>query len=239
MKTGLSHFDGSSSLVRNVKCWTRTDSLELTYEDAEPFLRFIDKYVKLAVGGYYVNKWIRMNRNKTLLDKVTSSDIAYTILVCENSTEVWDEEIRIKQECHTRDEMKRAKRTAKQKYHEGRGKRLKRYEDGWTTDGVNHYKSLCETFRTLKTHYVWNHLQVHWSTYRKTHYETNYEAMDEQASAYDNEELSVNEDQWAFKVDEAECHEGPPPAVTFVYDDNVTTHRDKRCKTSGVGYFEA
>ena len=239
MKAGKSHFDASSTLVKDVKCWTKTDSLEPTYQDAEPFLRFIDKYVKLTIGGHYVNKWIRMNRNKTLLDKLTSSDIAYTILVCENSKEVWDEEIRIKKECHTRDEMKRAPRMAKQKYHEGRGKRLKRYEDGWTTNGVDYYKSLCETFKTLKAHHVWNYLQVHWSTYKKTHYETNYEAMDEPASEYDNEELSINEDQWAIDVNEAECHEGPPPAVTIHCEDNDTTHRDKRCRTSNVNYFEA
>jgi len=63
--------------------------------------------------------------------------------------------------------------------------------------------------------------------------------MDDPASEYDNEELSINEEQWAIEVNEAECHEGPPPAVTILCDDNATTHRDKRCRTGSVGYFEA
>ena len=73
-----------------------TGIIQPSYDEAEPFLIFIDKYVKLAVGGHFIAKWMKMNRNKTLLDnKLTSSDIAYTILICENSKEVWDEEIHI------------------------------------------------------------------------------------------------------------------------------------------------
>jgi hypothetical protein len=37
-----------------------------------------------------------LNRSKTVLDKVTASDIAYTILVYENTKEVWEEEVQIK-----------------------------------------------------------------------------------------------------------------------------------------------
>ncbi len=37
-----------------------------------------------------------MNRGKTFLDKVTASDIAYTILDYENTKEVWEEEVQIK-----------------------------------------------------------------------------------------------------------------------------------------------
>ncbi len=37
-----------------------------------------------------------MNRSKSLLDKVTASDIAYTILVYENTKEVWEEDLKIK-----------------------------------------------------------------------------------------------------------------------------------------------
>jgi hypothetical protein len=37
-----------------------------------------------------------LNRSKTFLDKVTASDIACTILVYENTKEVWEEEVQIK-----------------------------------------------------------------------------------------------------------------------------------------------
>ncbi len=79
----------------NVREWPQQGSFIPSYNEAEPFLIFIDKYVKLAVGGHFIAKWMKMNHNKTLLDKLTLSDIAYTILICENSKEVWDEEIHI------------------------------------------------------------------------------------------------------------------------------------------------
>jgi hypothetical protein len=53
------------------------------YEELEPFLCFIDKYISKAVPLF--KKWKRNNKNKTLLDRITPSDIAYTILVFENS----------------------------------------------------------------------------------------------------------------------------------------------------------
>ncbi len=52
-----------------------------TYDQAEHFLRFLDKYVSHAVGNHYFLQWSKSNRSKTFLDKVTASDIAYTILV--------------------------------------------------------------------------------------------------------------------------------------------------------------
>ena len=60
---------------------------------------------------------MKTNRNKSLIDKVTSSDIAYASLVCKNSKDVWDEEICIKSEYKTKEEMKKATRMAKPNYH--------------------------------------------------------------------------------------------------------------------------
>ena len=107
VRAGKMPFDASSQIHKDVRGWTTKQGFEPTYDETEPFLSYIDNSVKLAVGEHYVNKWIRMNRNKTLLDNVTSSDIAYTILVCKNSKEVWDEEIRIKSECNTKEAMKK------------------------------------------------------------------------------------------------------------------------------------
>ncbi len=66
------------------------------YDQAEHFLRFLDKYVSHAVDNHYFLQWSKLNRSKTLLDKVTASDIAYPILVYENTKEVWEEEVKIK-----------------------------------------------------------------------------------------------------------------------------------------------
>jgi hypothetical protein len=67
-----------------------------TYDQAEHFLRFLDKYVSHAVGNHYFLQWSKLNKSKTFLDKVTASDIAYTILVYKNTKEVWEEEVQIK-----------------------------------------------------------------------------------------------------------------------------------------------
>ena len=236
-KAEQNHFDASSKIHKDVRGWTTKQGFEPTYEETEPFLTFIDNYVKHAVGGHYINKYIKTNRNKTLLDKVTASDIAYTILVCENSKEVWDEEIQIKSECKTKEEIKKATRTAKPKYHEGRGKRLKRYEDGWTKEGVAYFRDMCVAFKNLKNHHLWNHLQVHWSTYMKRYYDTNYIAQDEPTSEFDNEEERISDEQWAIEIDETESQEAPALDVSIDID-NDNAHVDKRARHE-INYFEA
>ena len=70
--------------------------IKTTYDQAEHFLWFLDKYVSHAVGNHYFLQWSKLNRSKTFLDKVTASDIAYTILVYENTKEVWEEDLQIK-----------------------------------------------------------------------------------------------------------------------------------------------
>ncbi len=56
----------------------------------------LDKYVSHAVGNHYFLQWSKLNRSKTFLDKVTASDIAYTIPVYENTKEMWEEDVQIK-----------------------------------------------------------------------------------------------------------------------------------------------
>jgi hypothetical protein len=70
--------------------WTSyTQDSKPTYDQAEHFLRFLDKYVSHAVGNHYFLQWSKSNKSKTFLDKVTAStNIAYTILVYENTKEV-------------------------------------------------------------------------------------------------------------------------------------------------------
>ncbi len=62
-----------------------------SYNETEHLLRFIDKYVSRAIGNYQIAKWTRANKDKTFMDKVTASDIAYSVIVYENTKEVWEE----------------------------------------------------------------------------------------------------------------------------------------------------
>ncbi len=75
------------------------------YDQAEHFLRFIDKFVSRAVGNHYFLQSSKLNRTKSFPDKVTASDITYTILVCENKKEVWEEDLQIK--VSSNDDMER------------------------------------------------------------------------------------------------------------------------------------
>jgi hypothetical protein len=96
----------------------------------------LDKYVSQAVGNHTFARWKKLHQTKTLLDKISTSDIAYlaldiayTILVYENSKEVWEEELLIKAHAKMDEERKNAERQHNPRYHKGRGKRLKRYGD--------------------------------------------------------------------------------------------------------------
>jgi hypothetical protein len=74
-------------------------------------------------------------------------DIAYTILVYENSKEVREEELQIRANSMTDDERRKAMRQQKPKYHEGRGKCLQRYGDSWTDNGREYYQELLGIFK--------------------------------------------------------------------------------------------
>ncbi len=58
-------------------------------------------------------------------------------------------------------------RVKKNRYHEGRGKRLQRYGDGWTEDGREYYQLLLGIFKNLKSSDAWNTLQDYWKSINK------------------------------------------------------------------------
>ncbi len=81
--------DESGKIFTNTRLWTcHPQNSNPTYDEAEHFLRFLDKYVSHATGSHSFSQWSKSNRTKTFLDRVTASDIAYTILVYENCKEV-------------------------------------------------------------------------------------------------------------------------------------------------------
>ena len=66
-------------------------------EELQPFIHLLDKYVVHLQGRSTLDRYLKKNRNKTMIDKVTASDIAYTILTYENYMDVWQEN-RLKKE---------------------------------------------------------------------------------------------------------------------------------------------
>ncbi len=67
----------------------------------------------------------------------------------------------------------------KTKCHEGRGKRLKRFCNGWTDDGRDYYKKFLGIFKDLKSRNVWETLQEYWKLYQKEHYARSHNQDDD------------------------------------------------------------
>ena len=151
-------------------------------------------------------QWSKSNRSKTFLDKVTVSDISYTMLVYENSKEVWEEELQIRANSKSEDERKKATRKQKPKYHEGRGKRLQRFGDGWTDIGRQYYQELLGIFRNLKSSDVWKTLQDHWKMYQREHYNKSDSSQDDNLRRPEEECEQSDEEDWRITVeDEEQC----------------------------------
>jgi hypothetical protein len=149
------------------------------------------------------------------------SDIAYTTLVYKNSKEVWEEELQIMVNSKTDDERKKATRKQKPKYHEGRGKRLQRYRDGWTDNGQEYYQELLGIFRNLKSSDVWKTIQDHWKMYQMMHYNKSDTSQDDNLRRPEEECKQSNEEEWRITVEDEEQrdefevplsdNEGEPP----------------------------
>ena len=149
---------------------------EITSDQIVPFLYFLDKYVSKLVGRRELDSYFKSNRDKTLLDRVTPSDIAYAVLLFENGADVWDEYLKIKQTCFTPLEKKNYKRTAQQLYHSQRGTRITLYGEGWTDQGKGYHGEIERGIvKMKKTEKLWNNLYAHWKSYAKEHSKNTYE----------------------------------------------------------------
>ena len=113
---------------------------------------------------------MEFEQEQNFLDKVTAPDIAHTILVYENTKEVWEEDAKVKASYKNDKERCNAMHHKNPKYHVGRGKHLKRFGNGWTDNGREYYQELLMIFKKLKSSDVWNTLQDHQILYQKKHY---------------------------------------------------------------------
>ena len=184
-------------LIPGARGWIAKMISKPSYDAAESLLYFLDKYTTIVVGGARaMGKYYKQNRGKTLLDKLTVSDIAYSILVYENAYDVWSEEIIKTKTCSTEDERKEFRSTAMNKYHVKRGTRLPVYQDGWTNDGQNYFKDLCTEIQAMKKNEdLWATLKVHWSTYGKKYHKYSYvDTENGQEEVMSNKKQDVDND---------------------------------------------
>jgi hypothetical protein len=66
---------------------------------------------------------------------------------------VWEEDLQIKASSRT-DEEHNTMHHKKPKYQVGRGKRLKRFGNGWTDNGREYYQELLRIFKELKSTFL-------------------------------------------------------------------------------------
>ncbi len=130
---------------------------------------------------------------------MTASDIAYTILVYENTKEVWEKDLQIKTSSRTDEERHNAIHHKKSKYHVGRGKHLKRFGNGWTNNGQEYYQELLRIFKELKISDVWNTLQGHCTLYQKKHYARDDNQVEELREPEEECEAS-DKDDWQIDM---------------------------------------
>ena len=143
-----------------------------------PFLRFLDKYVSCVPGLREISKFYKENPRMTLLDKLTASDIAYTVLVYENTFAVWDENRAWKG--MTRADRDANPKVAVQKYFKKSGSKNKKYQNGWTKAGIDYYDSLVVEFKALAANgAIWDVLKDHWRQYSKEHSKYYYDDDDD------------------------------------------------------------
>ena len=140
------------------------DIITIPYEENLEFLTFMDFYVSKLAGARELKSWSVKNPGKTLLDKMTASDIAYAILVYENGIDVWMERFQKKQ--MNTEEQSQAIQSATLKYHHPVGTKLKAYHDGWTQLGRDYYYSLLKMVQRIKGNTeLWDVTKDNWRAY--------------------------------------------------------------------------
>ena len=132
-------------LFGEIRSWTEDSGL-MTYDESYGFMYFIDKFASRIVGQRVLSQFYKKNRDKTVFDKLTTQQIAYSILICENMMGVWEEDCVIKETCHTSEEIRAYARKASQKYHHKKGTRIEKNHDGWTDEGRAYLKTLMAEF---------------------------------------------------------------------------------------------
>ena len=142
-------------------------------------------------------KFYERNRSKTALDKVTPSDIAYSVLVYESTREFWMSKIEMMKTCKTKEEERAFKKESLKapRYHVASGTRIPSFRDGWTNAGREYYKELEGIFtRMTMSPDLRHNLAEHWGQYIKKYHNLCYDNGNMPVVGCDGEEERVDDD---------------------------------------------
>ena len=149
-------------------------------------VEFVYYFVAQVHGVTAVKKWLKMNQDKSVLDYVTSSDLAFTVLVYENYLPKWielleDEHRQQRDMFETEEDGSTAAhepKTKKMRTDTNKKKRNKKFHGKWMKDpktklkyletmwsekGLERFKELSEKFASLKSNKeIWNQCKEMW-----------------------------------------------------------------------------
>jgi hypothetical protein len=140
---------------------------------------------------------------------------------------VWEEDLHFKASYKTDEERHNATHHKKPKYHVGRGKRLKKFGDGWTDNGREYYQELLMIFKELKSSDVGNTLQDHWILYQKKHYTVDDNQVEELREPEEECEAS-DKDDWQTKMPDGDEIDDVEEACVSVDDDSPPPRNRQR-----------
>ena len=169
-----------------------------------------------------MTKYCKNNHSKTLLDHLTASDIADSVVVYESAFVVWEEEFNMNDTCKTHEEKKAFKSVATLKHHVKRGSRITLFQDGQTKDGKDYFHLLCLKFdKLIKLEKVWDMLSNHWEMYTHKYHAMRYE--------FENGVHRNHEDETTDDDEEEDCIISLPGEM-----DEQGSEDDLYCEEKGV-----
>lgn len=156
--------------------------------DAKALIELFDliyHYASEVHGRVAIKKWLKTNRDKSVLDRLDPTDVAFALLVFENYSPKWVEDIETdRQDCaavdamtnHEEDEKNKRKRNGSAQDDEGLKKKKKRrlfvgkytkhLQSGWSKTGMQRYEELCRFFNSLfHNQDVWLKCKEGWDEY--------------------------------------------------------------------------
>jgi hypothetical protein len=136
-------------------------------------------YVPEIYGKTKLKQWMKANQDKSLLDKITSSDLAYALLVYNTyyptrsapaADDDDDEEGREDESQATsspnRTNTKKRKKMVRAVSPYCHTKKLELYENAWTDEGMKFYKKMLKGMKELKNNdQVWGIWKESWDEY--------------------------------------------------------------------------
>jgi hypothetical protein len=190
---------------------TNEDNTNLSYEDATPLLHFLDKYATELIGYHELALFYKINRDNTLLDKWTTSDIAYSTLLYKNSTLVWKEDakIRIKNPSARLSERLKIQRH-KVANHKKKGTQIGFGCDGWIEEGKQYVLQIkTEVDALKKDECFWDSITKHWKVYCEKHMIVNYVDSVDKVIEEGNERDTTMDGQIGLPDDPVDFNDDP------------------------------